>query len=206
MEEPKNSYSARLRQLEELLAEEFGLYASLLRQGGTDLQDMQQHRNRLVEQLQYHDIIRQKIEHVREFQEIWEQGESCGAEMEESNLPSLFELSLALLRYTWLEYTEVREQTRRLLENSSTFPEILQQESSFELAIQELISKLEQDYLELENRDENVPVSLSPERIRQLRNTFSMKSERDVFALFFEEEVMPGDDEDAEPEGQVELF
>ncbi len=195
----------QLSNLEGLLAEDFrGLSEELHRmENGPEGKNIQ---FRLVEQLQYHDIIRQKIEHVRELMEelAAESEDDKSAEACFTSDPQLIELSVGLLRYTQMEYQRVTALTQQLIFSSGEASPGIIRRSLFDGEIQRIIKSLENLYLEAGENNESGGEGNS-ERLQKLLKSFSMKSEREVFSVLFEEENAEENDDDAY-EGQVELF
>lgn len=194
----------QIKQLEKILAEDFQELSSELRKKPEDLSDKQV-KLQLVKELQYHDILRQKLEHIRQFQEgiIAEQGDCKKEEKNEEMNSGLIELSLALLRFSEQEYLEVNSRVHHLLRfpNQQAFGRV-KDHPSFEQTIRNLILDLQ----EL-GKVSKVQKEQDLEKYRQILSSFTMQSERDVFSVLFDQEL-PEDEEEThdDPEGQVELF
>lgn len=197
-----------LKLLEQLLKKDFSLLAEALRKKPAAAAGEKQFR--LAEQLQYHDIIRQKIEHVRHFME--EQNSELLQEKREADTQlsiELIELSLAILRYTQAEYQEVQQKTQHLISPSEEDQQPALN-GLFEPELLGLIKKLETLYLQMDDEeDQAAEGGKRSERFRRIWESFSMESEREVFAMLFEEqesEKTDSEEENESPEGQVELF
>ncbi len=202
-----NNLVVQFQQLEEVLAADFQAWFREFRTRPVGTPVNEALNFKLVEQLQFHDILRQKIEHIRHFWEVWlaEQEEEEVLEEAGDILPEMIELVIALLRFTALEYEEVAGKIKNLMIRTGRQAEKLYPGLFAEQA-QLLLKELEQMYLQLEVPEEEE--GSSPEsRLKKVWDSFSMQSERDVFSMLFTPE--PGIDQDKEPDnpqGQVELF
>lgn len=196
----------QIKQLEEILAGDFRQISAELRKE-TVTSSGPQTKLRLVEELQYHDILRQKLEHVRHFQEELLAEQQKLKEEGTGFTSALIELSLALLRFTQLEYQEVNRRASQLLFSSGQNGlSDAQNPLSFDQAIGKLIQRLQDLYLKTD-------VSLDEEngeeakRFRKILDSFSMKSERDVYSMLFDDKQLIDKEEGTnDQEGQVELF
>lgn len=196
----------QLRNLENLLTEEFQQLSVELREEPA-IPTEGQVKFRLVEQLQYHDILRQKLEHVRHFGEkmLAEGAQGPSGPPKELDC-ELVELSLALLRYTNMEYQEVSKRTYQLLFSYDRNTQLIPENPPFETEIQQLIKDLGNLYLEIEIPDEEEVEKGRSARYRKILDSFSMKTERDVFSMLFDEEASISSEEENDQEGQIELF
>ena len=115
----KQDFIQRVGRLEKLLEDDFRALAVAVRHSGLNRDTPSLHRQKLIEQLQYHDIIRQKIQHVGEFADVLEMEFSQYGTVDGGGevciLPGLLELSMALLQFARLEYDEVREEIHEQL-------------------------------------------------------------------------------------------
>ena len=210
MEFAKQEFTQRVGRLERLLENDFGSLATAVRKGGSRPADAQR-KQKLVEQLQYHDIIRQKIQHVGQFADVLElEFAQYGEGVEEASiLPGLLELSMALLQFARLEYDEVREEIKMQLVALSSEEE--QQEeihNQFHQEIQEMIKNLGKLYLLIESPDDLQETELSSEKLRKICQSFSMQTEREIFRSLFNDLQLPDDlqAQEGEASDTIELF
>jgi hypothetical protein len=206
----RQEFTQRVDRLEKLLEQDFGTLAGAVRKGGNHYPDAH-HRQKLVEQLQYHDIIRQKIQHVGQFAEVLElefsqyglqQGEVCV-------LPGLLELSMALLQFARLEYDEVRQEIKiQLLALSLGCYQHEEQYEQFQQEMQDMVRSLGRMYLLIESPEESSDAELGAEKLRKICQSFSMQTEREIFRSLFNEEILPQDlhAHEGESTDNIELF
>lgn len=191
----------KFQELEAILADDFQIWFRELRTIEKATRAKEADTFKLVELLQFHDILRQKIEHIRHF---WETRQAAPGKGEDV-LPEMVELSIALLRFTSLEYEEVTTKVMQLLPDGSRQGGN-NEELLFATRTRDLIKELEEIYVELDLPEGEVDVS-SGSRLKKMWNSFSMQSERDVFSMLFPDESLPEQDgEGDDPQGQVELF
>lgn len=207
----RQEFTQRVDRLERLLKEDFGALAVAVRKGGSKPYPDIHHRQKLVEQLQYHDIIRQKIQHVGQFADVLEleflhygvvEGEGCV-------LPGLLELSMALLQFARLEYDEVREEIKlQLLALSLDNCQLEEAYLHFQQEMQEMMKYLGRMYLLIESPNDETDTELSAEKLRKICQSFSMQTEREIFRSLFNEEVLPQDLKayEGEFDDNIELF
>lgn len=197
----------QIRKLENLLSDDFQKLSAELRnkRAGSAGDKL---KLRLVEQLQYHDILRQKLEHVRHFGEgLAEGSKQSGIKNQKNEFDALqVELSLALLRFTNMEYQEVSRNTHQLLFSFDKNTCLVSENPVFETEIGNLIRNLENLYLEMDTPENQEEDKDKPARYRKILDSFSMKTERDVFAILFNDESTESTEEESDPEGQIELF
>lgn len=200
-------FTEQVKKLEDLLTVDFQKLSEELRKE-TSGQANGKIKFRLVEQLQYHDILRQKLEHVRQFGEILiEDRRNSPGKGRVNDFDTLqVELSLALLRYTNMEYQEVSRKTHQLLFTADKNTELIAENPLFGKEIGDLIRNLEKLYLEMESPEGEDDEKEKPARYRKILESFSMKTERDVFSMLFDEEVSDSSEDENDPEGQIELF
>lgn len=191
----------KFRELEAVLADDFQFWFRELRKIEKATKGKDADTFKLVELLQFHDILRQKIEHIRHF---WETRQAA-AEKEEVVVPEMIELSIALLRFTSLEYEEVTTKVRQLLPEGN--PQGGKKEGlSFADQVREMVKVLEEVYVELDLPEEEVDAP-SGSRLKKVWDSFSMQSERDIFSMLFPDDSLPEQArENDDPQGQVELF
>lgn len=208
----KQEFTQRVGRLEKLLEEDFGALAVAVRKGGMNRNTDVFHRQKLIEQLQYHDIIRQKIQHVGEFADVLESEFSQYGEQTTSEvcvLPGLLELSMALLQFARLEYDEVREEIQvQLMALSLASLHIQENYEQFQREIQDMIKCLGRMYLQIESPDELQDADISAEKLRKICQSFSMQTEREIFRSLFNQQVLPEDLHRQEDEANdtIELF
>lgn len=198
-------FITQMRHLEKLLATDFQALSVILQRKAV-LQAEKTAQFKVVEQLQYHDIMRQKMEHIRE---LMEEITGMRSPQEMKTLSSdLFKLTIALLRYIQIEYRETigigPQQNLSLAESGTTIAE----GSPFDQQLQGLVKSLEQVYLNAAEENKHTVGKEQSDRIRQMLNSFSMKSERDIFYTLFKKSKT-GTSAEAErdnPEGEIELF
>ncbi|AHM60153.1 hypothetical protein D770_09480 [Flammeovirgaceae bacterium 311] len=207
----KKEFTERVGRLEKLLEEDFGVMATAVRAGANGQRDVR-HSQKLVEQLQYHDIIRQKIQHVGQFADVLEV-EFSQHGLEEGGvcvLPGLLELSMALLQFARLEYDEVRQEIQVQLIALSL--KSLQQEEKyncFQKEMQEMIKSIGRMYLQIETTNQqDAEQELSSEKLRKICQSFSMQTEREIFRSLFDEHLLPEDLKATENDStdSIELF
>lgn len=206
----RQEFTQRVDRLEKLLEQDFGALAVAVRKGGNHYPDAH-HRQKLVEQLQYHDIIRQKIQHVGQFADVLELEFSLYGEQEGEAcvLPGLLELSMALLQFARLEYDEVREEIKiQLLALSQGCCQSEENYVQFQQEMQDMIKSLGRMYLLIESPEDTPDAELSAEKLRKICQSFSMQTEREIFRSLFNEEVLPQDlhAHQGESNDNIELF
>lgn len=201
MENSITNIIKRLEELEQLLANDFQMIALSLK--NCELKTANNAIGyRIVEQLQCHDIIRQKMEHVRHF--LYETTNSYDS-LEAKPDPMFIELALALLNYTHIEYKEVTESFHSLNVRELNAPHNLKTE--FDIEIFHFIKNLEKMYLLADSAISGSKSEELDEKIRKIRESFSMKSERDIFSMLYDEALISSNLKDKEnPEGDIELF
>lgn len=211
MEFAKEEFVEKTSRLEGLLERDFGTLSAALRKSAA-FKPISRGSQRLVEQLQYHDIIRQKIQHVGQFGELLEEEfarHRAGLpDAEIGVLPGLLELSMALLQFARLEYDEIREEIQMqllaLASGNQLAGEAIYQQ--FQQEIQELIKCLGRLYLLIEANGSEASGELPAEKLKKICQSFSMQSEREIFRSLFDEDVLkeyqPENDEDS----SIELF
>lgn len=194
MQFAKEEFIGKVSRLENLLERDFSTLSATLRKSSTSLSGGRGSQ-RLVEQLQYHDIIRQKIQHVGQFGDLLEEefaSHPPKSEGETSVLPGLLELSMALLQFARLEYDEIREEIHMQLmalthtAHAGSEPVYTQ----FQLEIQELIKSLGRLYLLIEAKETEAGTELSSAKLRKICQSFSMQSEREIFRSLFNDDPM----------------
>lgn len=206
----KEEFTQRVSRLEKLLEDDFGALAVAVRKS-SNADSLAGHKRKLVEQLQYHDIIRQKIQHVGQFADVLELefSEYGGQAGETFILPSLLELSMALLQFARLEYDEVREEIKvQLLALSLLSCHVENKYDLFQQEMQEMIKVLGKLYLLIESPDDLQDAEISSEKLRNICQSFSMQTEREIFRSLFNEEILPQDlhAQEGEASDSIELF
>ena len=211
MEFAKKEFIQKIEKLDHLLKEDFGVFASSVRKEGKG-NDRARHKQKLVEQLQYHDIIRQKMQHVGGFADVLEleflqyKREKTGAE----TLSGLLELSMALLQFAGLEYKEVRQEIIVQFEELHLSEAWLDgQYALFQQEMKELVDYLECMYLELVSADKLGGGKPNLEKLRKICQSFSMQSEREVLRSLLYKVAVPFELEDINSEhadDDIELF
>ncbi len=206
----KQEFTERVNRLEKLLEEDFGALAVAFRREGNYLPNMH-NRQKLVEQLQYHDIIRQKIQHVGQFAEVLEvEFSQYSAAVEDACvLPGLLELSMALLQFARLEYDEVRDEIKiQLLALHLSNCHLEEKYEQFQEEMQDMIKSLGRMYLLIDAPDDAPDAELSAEKLRKICNSFSMQTEREIFRSLFNKEILPQDlhAHEGEANDNIELF
>lgn len=208
MEYDKTKVCKKLKKLEELLEADFSLLTATLKKlAATAPANPLQHT--LVGQLQCHDIIRQKIQHVGQFQDLLE-GEISqlerGQGKSEEVVSGILELSMAMLQYACMEYEDVREEISASLlklEKESfmkaDYFEEYQQKSN------ELVRDFKLLYLETNAAEHELSEEEKKQKLSLLYQSFSMQSERAVFQSLFDGDLFSEKDAD-DKQGQVELF
>lgn len=204
----KKEFTERVGRLEKLLEEDFGVLATAVRSGAASQANVR-NSQKLVEQLQYHDIIRQKIQHVGQFADILElEYAQLGEDGDVCVLPGLLELSMALLQFARLEYDEVRQEIKvQLIALSLKNHHQEEKYDSFQQEIQEMIKCIGRMYLQIESPDQQ-ETELSAEKLRKICQSFSMQTEREIFRSLFDDELLPEDLKASEGESSdnIELF
>lgn len=198
------AFISRLEQMEKLLKDDFKVISERLNTTDAIL-IKKEIKFKLVEQLQYHDIIRQKIEHVRAFMENI-RGAEKGKKSQEILTADFLKMCLSLLQHTYLEYKEVIIQTHQLLKESGKVKCEEELSSAFELEINQIIKDLKTQYLETDHEDDESIVRKNRAKYKGLWDSFSMQSERNVFSMLFKEDTPESEDNGESSEGQVELF
>ncbi|WP_224995845.1 hypothetical protein [Cesiribacter sp. SM1] len=206
----KKEFTERVVRLEKLLEEDFSALATAVRNKPAVQLDGR-HSQKIVEQLQYHDIIRQKIQHVGEFAEVLETEFALyGEEGDVCVLPGLLELSMALLQFARLEYDEVRQEIQvQLIALSLKNIQHEENYNSFQSEIQEMIKSIGRMYLQIESPNQPCDEQeLSAEKLRKICQSFSMQTEREIFRSLFDDLVLPEDLQATENESSddIELF
>lgn len=184
----KQDYTQKVAKLEKLLEHDFGILTQCIRGGGNQITNLAQ-RQKLIEQLQYHDIIRQKIQHVGEFAEVMEVEASkiTASAQEVSLLPGMLELAMAMLQFAGLEYEEIREEIILQLQElgNSDQREIYEQ---FRLEMGELIKSLSTIYLLVDGTEDLQNLKISAEKLKEVCKSFSMETEREIFRTLFNDD------------------
>ena len=206
----KQDFTQRVSRLEKLLEDDFGSLAVAVRRSGSAYPDGR-HMQKLLEHLQYHDIIRQKIQHVGQFADVLELefAQYGGNEEEVFILPGLLELSMALLQFARLEYDEVREEIKKQLTALSLIDcHIEEKYDHFQQEMQDMIKCLGKMYLMIESPDDLQDAEISSEKLRAICQSFSMQTEREIFRSLFNEELLPQDlqAQAGEANDSIELF
>ncbi|EMR03977.1 hypothetical protein [Cesiribacter andamanensis] len=212
MEFTKEEFMGKVGRLEALLERDFSTLSGSLRKTHASA-PISHSKQRLIEQLQYHDIIRQKIQHVGQFGPLLEEefaGFTAGRPTTTAAvLPGLLELSMALLQFARLEYDEIREeiQLQLLALPSSPNPAGEAVYRQFQQEVQELIKSLGRLYLLTDPSGPEADGELSSEKLRKICQSFSMQSEREIFRSLFEEDLTPElPAEKGEDSTNIELF
>lgn len=206
----KKEFTDRVSRLEKLLEEDFGVMATAVRAGAKVQVDVR-HSQKLVEQLQYHDIIRQKIQHVGQFADVLEaEFSQHGLEGGVCVLPGLLELSMALLQFARLEYDEVRQEIQvQLIALSLKSLQEEEKYNCFQREMQEMIKSIGRMYLQIETSNQQEgEQELSSEKLRKICQSFSMQTEREIFRSLFDDHLLPDDLKATENEStdSIELF
>lgn len=212
MEFSKSEFTEKVGRLEGLLERDFSALSGALRKSrGTE--PVSRSNQRLIEQLQYHDIIRQKIQHVGQFGTLLEEEFSCcnsgRPQAEGMVLPGLLELSMALLQFARLEYDEIREEIQLQLLGLSVGLQPANEAIylQFQQEIQELIKGLGRMYLLVEPNATEKEAELSAEKLKKICQSFSMQSEREIFRSLFDDDFMKDfQAESGEDSSSIELF
>lgn len=207
----KQEFIQKIARLEKLMENDFGVLIKCIRNGESQTTSMEQ-RQKLIEQLQYHDIIRQKIQHVGEFAEVMETEASRLADengQEPSLLPGLLELSMAMLQFAGLEYEEIRDEIMLELQLLELVHNC-QNESyeQFRLEIGELIKCLGRIYLLVDGTEDLQNFKLSAEKLKAVCKSFSMETEREIFRSLFNPDVESNNAavRQDHPSDNIELF
>lgn len=212
MEFSKSEFTEKVGRLEGLLERDFSALSGALRKS-RETEPVCRSNQRLVEQLQYHDIIRQKIQHVGQFGTLLEEEFACcnsgRPQAEGMVLPGLLELSMALLQFARLEYDEIREEIQLQLMGLSVGLQPANEAIylQFQQEIQELIKALGRMYLLVEPNTTEKEAELSAEKLKKICQSFSMQSEREIFRSLFDDDFMKDfQAESGEGTSSIELF
>lgn len=187
MELSENLFIHSLEKLEKLLAEDFLLLSSEIKKISDDARkENKSNYSNLIQVLQYHDLIRQKIQHVQQLNLLLnEEMKEAGVEMNcRSITPELFVLMIELLRFSQQEYTKVVARVEFHL--SKLTPPNSWNEHNIKMFYEEilaLIYKMEMLYIKIGEKEKRNHLELinAQEKMRKVYQSFSMESERQIY-------------------------
>ena len=209
-------FTQSLEKLEKWLAEDFQVLFSLIKKIPVETKkESPAECNQLVELLQYHDLLRQKIQHVQEINFLLhEEEEKAVKEPDyEKVFLAFFRLMSGLLRFSSQEYAKMVGQLRDCLDKLQLTGEW--QEDKFNCFCKEsliLIEQTENFCVKAGALQQAPPLKLAAaqEKMQKILKSFSMESERRIYRnvmkdyLQFTETQYLEKDEDSS--GEVDLF
>jgi hypothetical protein len=212
----ENLFTYALEELEMLLAEDFHLLSSEIKNiPESKRQDYASDYSNLIQLLQYHDLIRQKVQHVQQLNLLFDEEvkDTLGMLDYASVAPDLFVLMIELLRFSKQEYAKVITKVKSHL--SKLEQGIYWDEKNFNLFYENilaLIYKMEKLYIKIGQQQQRNHLQLinAQEKMQKVYQTFSMESERDIFWSVMKsgphEEYMQKLDSDEGTAGHIDLF
>lgn len=217
MEIAENLFVKSLDKLEEHLRDNFKLLSAdikMLSSSGLQ-QDTSAERSDLVQLLQYHDVIGQKIQHVKKINGIFDE-EISNMHLEKglnNVIPDLLLLMIKLTRFAKDEYTKVVARIRlnlSKLELNGGWNEV-----SFKLFYEEILFlhyKMEFFYEQVKEQFKSTGTdeAIIQQKLKMVYQSFSMDSEREIYRTvmgnhsdFPKEEAR---EEGHQESGHVDLF
>jgi len=177
----------------------------------TKLESLLESLNQIIVDLQFHDIIRQKLEHIEEIHaSLLKELENVPSDINKSKyaviLPELCKLNVAQLKFISEEYQSHSGSIKQALQKGVghqvsslenfvfDFSGTFDHTDSFSDTIDNIVKSLEiVGEVVIEGRNEDY-VS----KILTMKNIYSMRTEREVFNTIFEIVEEPEEDDDIE--------
>lgn len=221
MELVEDLFTQSLKDLEKWLMKDFQMLSSFIKNYPADKKkENPAVHHQLIELLQYHDLIRQKIQHVQKLNELFEEElKAAGREAGYKKItPELFMLMIELLRFSGKEYAKVANQLSRSFKELKLSREWEDKYFRFFYSqAMELILKMEDVYMEIGQHQQRFHFELmaAQEKMQKIYQSFSMETERQIyknimkdhphFREFRQPDVGPAEKEE-DITGEIDLF